>query len=74
MGTREKKPVTFTCEQCGELVTEPHGPGPTPRYCTACYVEAQRHMNKMRVKAHRERQKAATAARVPPGSGGEADR
>ncbi len=68
MGTRDKHPVTFTCEHCGWEKTELHGPGPLPRYCQACYNEAQRHLNKMRVQAHRERQKAAQAARVAPRS------
>ncbi len=54
MGTREKKPVTFRCEFCSLEVTEAHAPGPMPRYCAACYVEAQRSLNRQRVCRHRE--------------------
>ncbi len=59
MATRPKRPVTFTCEYCGYEKTEPHGPGPVPRYCTACKAEAQRSLNRQRVKAHRERWREA---------------
>lgn len=69
MPTRETKPVTFTCEYCGYEKTEEHGPGPIPRYCRACYAEARRHLNKMRVRAHRARQADADplAQRRPVG-------
>jgi hypothetical protein len=59
MGTREKHPITFTCEYCGQTVTEPHGPGQLPHYCAACYVAAQRSLNRQRVQAHRRRQAEA---------------
>ncbi len=51
------RPVTFRCEWCSELVTEQHYPGPTPRYCNngICYPEAQKSLNRQRVKAYRER-------------------
>ncbi len=68
MPTRETKAVTFTCEYCGYERTEEHGPGPLPRYCAACYKEAQAHLNKMRVRAMRERQKAAVASQDALGS------
>ncbi len=55
MGTREKKPVTFRCEYCSQIVTEPHGPGQLPRYCAECYKAAQRSLNRQRVRAHRRR-------------------
>jgi hypothetical protein len=43
MGTkREKPPVTFHCELCSFVVTEAHGPGPTPRYCHEWREEALR--------------------------------
>lgn len=60
MGTREKKPVSFRCEYCSEDVTEEHGPGQLPRYCAKCYPEAQRSLNRQRVKAHRERKASKT--------------
>jgi hypothetical protein len=65
---REKRPITFTCEFCGYEVTELYGPGQTPHYCAAHKAQAKAHMAKMRMRAMRERQKAATTAPVPPGA------
>lgn len=65
---REKKPVTFTCEFCGYEVTELSGPGQMPHYCQGCKVQAKAHMSKMRMRAMRERQKAAEASPVAPGA------
>lgn len=64
---RDKRPITFTCEYCGEVVTELAGPGQTPHYCAAHKTEAKAHMSKMRVRAMRARQKARTTS--PEGSG-----
>jgi hypothetical protein len=66
--TREKKPITFVCEFCGNEVTELAGPGQTPHYCAAHKAQAKTHMNKIRMRAMRERQRATRAARVAPGA------
>ena len=51
MGARQKTPITFWCEYGSHEGTEEHGPGQTPRYS----AEAQRALNRLRVRAHRER-------------------
>ena len=56
MRTRKPRPVTFTCEWCGEEKTEDRPPGPVPRYCAGCKAEAQRALYRGRVRRHRERQ------------------
>ncbi len=62
---RAEKPITFTCEYCGYVVTELYGPGQTPHYCAAHKAEAKAHMAKMRMRAMRECQKAATTLPAP---------
>ncbi len=58
--TIEAQWVTFTCEWCGHERTIAHFPGPAPRYCPGeCYSEAQKSLNRQRVKAHRQRQATA---------------
>jgi hypothetical protein len=64
---RAKRPMTFTCEHCSKTVTEPHGPGQTPKYCTTCHPEAERHITKMRVREHRKRQAEANPPTQSPG-------
>jgi hypothetical protein len=68
MGTRQPRPVTFWCEHGSHEVTEERMPGPTPRYCRACVEDAQKALNRLRVKAHRERTAGPrTGWERPPG-------
>lgn len=55
VGTR---PVTFTCQWCGQTVTQQRYPGPLPRYCDAfCQRWAQRDKTRDRVRRHRAHQR-----------------
>ena len=58
-GTRPTRPVTFRCQDCGELVTEERAPGPTPLYCRPCGVLVKRAQTRDRVEAYRRRQDEA---------------
>ena len=49
------RPVTFTCQRCGQEETRDQFPGPTPRYCTPCAPLAQAERNAARQRRHRER-------------------
>lgn len=53
---RLPRPVTFRCEDCGELVTEERAPGPTPLYCRPCGELVRRAQTRDRVEAYRKRQ------------------
>jgi hypothetical protein len=64
---RQKSLITFECEYCGE-VTELHGPGQIPHFCEKHRREAKANMSKMRMRAMRERQKAAATSPSAPGS------
>ena len=65
---REERPVTFVCEWCGQERTEDRPPGPTPRYCRGCFVEAHRGMNARKMREYRARLRAADPqARRPVG-------
>ena len=54
--------VTFWCELGSHEVTEEHRPGQTPRYCVEQYVEAQRALNRLRVKALHEKSRGPRKA------------
>ena len=56
---RDERPVTYTCEWCGEEGTEMRPPGPKPRYHPQCYAEAHRGMNARRMREYRKRKEAA---------------
>lgn len=50
--------VTFTCQWCGQTVTQQRYPGPLPRYCDAfCQRYAQRDKTRDRVRRHRARRR-----------------
>ncbi len=66
MPTRKPRPVTFTCEWCSEEKTEDRPPGPVPRYCAECKAEAQRALNRGRVRRHRAAQVDAWGRRRRP--------
>jgi hypothetical protein len=56
------RPVTFTCAQCGETVTQMRYPAPTPIYCNDdCKGEAQNEKAKVRVQRMRARRKQRKA-------------
>ncbi len=67
MPTREKHPVTFLCEWCSNYATELHGPGPAPRYCAGCKVEAQRELNRKAARAYRAAHQPSSGERRPVG-------
>ncbi len=68
MGIRQTKPITFWCEYGSHEVTEEHGPGQAPRYCEEHHAEAQRALNRLRVRAHREKVRGPrTGWERPPG-------
>jgi hypothetical protein len=52
------RPVTFTCRDCGQTVTEERAPGPTPRYCASCSADPVRIRERARARkvAQRRRQ------------------
>jgi hypothetical protein len=67
MPARPKRPVTFTCEQCYQTVTEARVPGPVPSYCMTCRDTALRASNAARVQAHRLRKQGKDVPSHPPG-------
>jgi hypothetical protein len=60
--TIHEKPVTFTCKDCGQLVTEMQYPGPKKTLCITCFEdpERERRLARERKRRQRERQKANT--------------
>lgn len=56
---RPTRPVTFRCQDCGELVTEERAPGPMPKYCQGCADAVRRAQTRDRVEAYRRRQDTA---------------
>lgn len=55
--TITSRTIRFTCQQCGDRVTQERFPGPAPVYCSAdCKQEAQRVQTRERVRRYRERQ------------------
>lgn len=53
------RPVTLTCGECGQTVTEEHFPGATPKYCVTCLPAVKRRQTVARVRRHREQQRLA---------------
>lgn len=57
--TIQTRAVTFTCQGCGQLVTQQRYPGPTPHYCNDwCRYRAQREQTRERVRRLRARRHA----------------
>lgn len=50
-------PVTFTCGECGQTVTEDLFPGAAPKYCNNCVGVVRRRQNAERVRKHRAQRK-----------------
>ncbi len=51
------QPITFTCEECGEEVTEDEYPGGDPQYCSDCVREIRKQQNRERVRQYGERKR-----------------
>lgn len=51
------RPVTFTCIECGQEVTEDLFPGPPPKYCNNCVREVRKRQTAERVRNFRVRQR-----------------
>jgi hypothetical protein len=51
------QPITFTCEECGEEVTEDQYPGGNPQYCGDCMREVRKQQNRERVRQYGERKR-----------------
>ena len=51
------QPITFTCEECGEEVTEDQYPGGHPQYCSDCIREVRKQQNRERVRQYGERKR-----------------
>ncbi len=61
------RPVTFTCQQCGGVVTQQRFPSPTPAYCgEACAAEARREQTRARVRRHREARRTGATEGTKP--------
>lgn len=52
-----ERPVTFTCQECGELVTESRRPGPVPKFCNPCWPAVQAAKSAERVRRFRDRRR-----------------
>jgi len=53
--TLTARAVTYRCEWCSQERTELRYPGPSPRYCPGCKLQAQNSMAARRMRAMRER-------------------
>jgi hypothetical protein len=51
------QPITFTCEECGEEVTEDQYSGGNPQYCGDCIREVRKQQNRERVRQYGERKR-----------------
>jgi hypothetical protein len=51
--------VAFVCQHCGRPQSYTMYPGPTPKWCWACYREVRREQARLRKQRQRARQKAA---------------
>jgi hypothetical protein len=51
------QPITFTCEECGEEVTEDSYPGGNPQYCGDCIRAVRKQQNRERVRQYGERKR-----------------
>ena len=54
------QPVTLTCRECGQTMTEEHFPGATPKYCATCTPVVKRRQTAARVRRLREKQRPVT--------------
>jgi hypothetical protein len=55
--TIKTRPVTFTCAECGQTVTEDLFPGGAPKWCNGCIREVRKRQNAERVRKHRAQNK-----------------
>lgn len=56
--TLTEREVTFTCQECGRMVTQLHYPGPQRRYCSReCVASANRWASLLRMRQLRARRK-----------------
>jgi hypothetical protein len=53
--------VEFVCQHCGRPQSYTMYPGPTPKWCFACYRDVRREQARVRKQRQRARQKAAQA-------------
>jgi hypothetical protein len=60
-----KREVTFTCERCGNQVTEWRYPGPVPQYCAQCGPIVKHEKTAARVRRVRDRQRRGVSTAVP---------
>jgi hypothetical protein len=51
------QPITFTCEECGEEVTEDQYSGGNPQYCSDCIREVRKQQNREWVRQYGERKR-----------------
>jgi len=51
--------VEFVCQHCGRPQSYTMYPGPTPKWCFACYPEVRREQARLRKQRQRARQQAA---------------
>lgn len=50
--------VEFVCQHCGDPQSYTMYPGPTPKWCFACYRDVRREQARLRKRRQRARQKA----------------
>ena len=53
--------VEFVCQHCGRPQSYTMYPGPTPKWCFACYRDVRREQARVRKQRQRARQQAAQA-------------
>ena len=51
--------VEFVCQHCGQPQSYTMYPGPTPKWCFACYREVRRDQARLRKQRQRARQQVA---------------
>jgi hypothetical protein len=60
--------VEFVCQHCGQPQAYTMYPGPTPKWCFACYREVRREQARLRKQRQRARQQAAQGDRDDAGA------
>jgi hypothetical protein len=50
--------VEFVCQHCGQPQSYTMYPGPTPKWCFACYRDVRREQARLRKQRQRARQQA----------------
>jgi len=61
------RPVMFTCQRCGTVVTQQRFPSPTPAYCGEdCATEARREQTRTRVRRFREARRTGATEGTRP--------